>query len=179
MNWHKSRLILVICCSITIFSVGFALTQHIYYAFYAKGSYPIIRHKYIPQARLVDVSGNFLQDNELRRGKVILVLLSSECEACLKDGQFLKAVISKYSNIRFYGALLFWSEITVDHIEDKFPMKLFYDQDALLRHGLGVKSTPMKIYLEDGDVKKVWVGTPITPQAESAFIKEIDEISSK
>ena len=184
MNWHKSRWVLLIFGIITLSGVGYILIAE--YARHAKGS-PVTRPRYdpqimdkpLPEARLADASGVLLQDDELRCGKVILVLLSSECGACLKDGQFLEAVIVKHRNIRFYGALLFWSEATADQIKDKFPMKLFYDEDSLLRHRLRVTATPMKIYLYNGMVKKVWVGTPTTPQAQSMFIKEVEEIASK
>jgi hypothetical protein len=135
--------------------------------------------KPLPDVKLVDVSGKALQDDELRRGKVILVLLSSECDACFKDGEFLKAFVEKYSDVRFYGALLFWSDRTVNKIEDKLPMRLFFDQDSILRQWLEVTSVPMKLYLEDGVVKKVWTGTPIEPEVEAAFTKDMEEISSK
>jgi hypothetical protein len=191
MNWHntkwrKSRWILLICGLITLAVVGgYILVAH--YRHHAKGP-PVTRRSYNPQiidkplpdARLVGMSGIPLKNDELRNGKVILVLLSTECEPCLKDGQFLKSVIAKYRNIRFYGALLIWSEATVDNIEYKFPeLPLFYDEGSFLRRQLEVKSTPMKIYLDNGVVKQVWTGTPITPEAKSRFIKEFEEISSR
>ncbi len=184
MNGHKARLVILALCLIATFSISYTVFQHFYYA---KISRRIVRDKYQPNAigkplpipKLVDFSGNTLIDDELRQGKVILILLSSECEACYKDGQFLKTVVEKYRNIRFYGALLFWSDQSVAHIENKFPMKLFFDQDSVLRQSLEVKSVPLKIFLEDGVVRKIWAGTPTNSQTEGEFIRNLEEFASK
>jgi hypothetical protein len=109
----------------------------------------------------------------------MLVLLSSECESCAKEGRFLKAIISKYTGLRFYGAMLFWSDRSAGDIEGKFPMKLFFDHDALLRQALEVKAVPLKIYLEEGIVKKVWAGTAVTPEAQRAFVIDLEEVCAK
>lgn len=185
MNRYNSKLIVTAVCSciIAILSISYAVFQKQYYT---KKSQGLIRDRYnphvigkpLPVPRLIDFSGNVLGDSELRRGKIILVLLSSDCGACFEEGQFLRTIVDKYDNLRFYGVLLFWSDQSIDNIEEKFPMKLFFDDDSLLRQALEVKSFPLKIFLEDGIVKKIWAGTAVTPKTKGAFIKDIDELSN-
>src|SRR5262245_39889615 len=47
----------------------------------------------LPFASLIDSSNQSLSDSELRSGKVILVFLTPECDACLKDSEFLKGIV--------------------------------------------------------------------------------------
>jgi hypothetical protein len=65
-------------------------------------------------------------------------------------------------------------------VEGKFPtnLKLFVDEDFLLVKALEVRSVPLKIYLEDGVIKKIWSGTANNPQIEGKFLKDLDEISN-
>ncbi|MCI0339327.1 MAG: hypothetical protein L0226_17275 [Acidobacteria bacterium] len=183
--WHKimkSRWLVVVSLLIAIFSISYAVSQHF---FYAKRSRQISRDSYkpdvigkpLPELRLVDFSGNTLGDSELRHGKVILVILSSECDACFKEGQFLRTVVDKYSNLRFYGVLLFWSERSINGIEGKFPMKLYFDDNSVLQKTLEVKSVPLRIFMEDGIVKKVWTGTAGTLQGEESFVRYIEGLA--
>lgn len=51
-------------------------------------------------------------------------------------------------------------------------MKLFFDHDSLLRQALEVKAAPLKIFLEDGIVKKIWVGSSAAPEAKEAFVRD-------
>lgn len=144
------RLVVAGSCFIAMLSISYAVVQHIYFT---KQSSQIVRNRYNPQvigtslpvSRLVDFSGKILSDDELRRGKVFLVLLSTDCDACLKEGQFLESIIEKYKNLRFYGALVFWQDRSVGHMEGKFPtnLKLFVDEDFLLVKSLEVRSVPL------------------------------------
>jgi len=91
------------------------------------------------------------------------------------EGKFLEPLVNRYSDLRFYGALLFWSDQSRKGVEGKFPVKLFVDKDMLLQQALEVKVTPLKILLENGVVKKVWVGTSTTSGARDAFCRDLEE----
>jgi len=47
----------------------------------------------LPKANLVNISGKVLDDEKLRRGKVILVFTMTDCEPCNDENEFLKTVI--------------------------------------------------------------------------------------
>jgi len=182
MNGHKATLLVIGSCFIATLSVSYAAFHHF---FYTRGPQQTTLARYqsqaigkpLPDVNLANFSGEALSDDELRRGEVILVLLSSECEACFKEGRFLSDIIAKYDNLRFYGILVFWSERNISHIDGKFPMQVFFDQDSLLRHGLEVKSVPLKVFLEDGVIKKIRAGATINSQTEREFVKDLEELS--
>jgi len=173
-------------CFIAMLSISYAVTQHIYFK---RQSSQIVHSKYNPEVvgkplpthRLTDLSGKMLGDDELRRGKVFLVLLTVDCEACLKEGRFLEPIIDKYKNLRFYGALVFQQDISAEALKGKFPsnLKLFVDKDSLLLRGLKARAFPLKIYLENGVIRNIWAGTPNSPQVEGKFLEELGEISKR
>ena len=172
--------VVALCCCIALFSLSFAASQYFYFSKREQGGVhdaynERIIGKRLPEAKLIDLNGHALGDNELRDGKVMLVLLSSDCEPCSMEGQFLKTLVNKYSDLRFYGALLFWSDRSLNGVEGKFPVRLFVDQDMLLQQALEVKALPLKIFLEDGVVKKVWAGTSVTSGARDAFCRDLEE----
>ena len=184
MEQYKSGklgwVVVAVCC-IAMFRISYAASQCFYFLKkQQRGVHNVyndrIVGKPLPEAKLIDFNGHALGDGELRGGKVILVLLSSDCEPCFMEGQFLKTLVNKYSDLRFYGALLSWSDRGVSGVEGKFPMKLFYDQDLLLQQALEVRALPLKILLVDGVVKKAWAGTAINPEAREAFCKDLEEV---
>jgi len=185
MKWSKSKLITGVACFVALFSIGYAGFQHYHHAKQLQRidwSEVQLSHTVgtsLPDVRLVDLSGNAIKYNELRQGKVILVLLSSECDACLKEGQFLKSVVDKYPNIRFYSVLIFWSDQSIDHFKDKFPLKLFLDQDSRLRQAFEVKAVPVKLFLEDGVIRKTWIRARFNSRNENEFVKDLETISGK
>jgi hypothetical protein len=181
-----SRWVVAGSCFMAMLGISYAVVRYVYVT---KKSPQIVRNRYnpeviskpLPASRLVDLSGKMLSDDELRRGRVFLVLLSADCDACLKEGRFLESIIEKYKDLRFYGALVFWQDRSVSHLEGKFPanLKLFFDEDFIMVKALEVRSVPLKIYLEDGIIKKIWSGAVPDSQAEGKFLKELGEISNR
>lgn len=189
MGWERSgrmRWVVAGSCFIAMLSISYAVVQHI---FYTRQSSQMVRSKYDPEVvgkplptnRLTDLSGKMLSDDELRRGKVFLVFLTPDCEACLKEGWYLEPIIDKYKNLRFYGALVHQWDISADALGGKFPsnLKLFVDKDSLLLEALKARAFPLKIYLENGIIRNIWIGTPSSPQVEGKFLEELDEISKR
>jgi hypothetical protein len=135
----------------------------------------------LPNIQLADLSGKSLQDDEVRKGRVFLAILSPSCEACLVEGKFLKTVIERYSNFRFYGVFIFWRSEDLNEAESKFPanLKLFLDKDYALVKTFGIRSVPLKIYLENGVIKRIWQGAEDTPQNEARFLNDLDNIAKR
>jgi hypothetical protein len=132
---------------------------------------PSLIGKTIPVSHLVNLSGTELGTQELRRGKVILVLLTPDCASCLEEGEFLRASVNKRSDVRFYGAIPFGNrEDALKSAEGKFPFQVFFDEGALLSRELSTKGiVPVKLYLEDGIIKKTWIGSTKYYHTESEF----------
>jgi thiol-disulfide isomerase/thioredoxin len=129
-----------------------------------------VLHQPLPDSSLTELSGAVLDNSELRRGKVMLVLMTSECPLCVEEGQFLRTVIGKRDDVRFYGVVPYGTDKEVlREAADKFPFKLFFDEGYRLRRALKINRVPVKIYLEDGIIKKTWVGSTPFFRAEAEF----------
>jgi len=133
--------------------------------------------KPLPSAQLIDESNQILSDSELRHGRFILVFVTTDCDACLKESDFLRTVIDKQTNsIPFYGVISFGDkETSLREGKDKFPFKLLYDQNHQLAGQLGIVRVPIKVFVEDGVIKKSWGGATIDNQAKVTFTRWLEE----
>lgn len=131
----------------------------------------------LPDAKLIDLDSNLLTDDKLRKGKVVLVFVTPECAACLKESEFLSALINKRPDVEFYGVTSFGNpKETLENSEKKFPFKVYFDADSLLGLQLKITKVPIKIYLEDGIIKKVWGGATIKEEKKSEFINWLESV---
>jgi thiol-disulfide isomerase/thioredoxin len=131
----------------------------------------------LPSAELVDESKELLADSELKSGKIILVFITSDCDACRRESEFLKGVVSKRADIRFYGVISFGDmESSLRDAKPKFPFKVFYDRGFRLASELGIKRVPIKIFVENGIIKKSWGGATIDEKAQRDFVRWLTEV---
>ena len=132
--------------------------------------------KPLPAAELIDESNHVLPDSELRRGRLMLVFVTTDCDACMKESEFLSSVVEKHNNIPFYGVVSFGDkETSLREGKEKFPFKLLYDQNHRLAGQLGVVRVPIKVYVEDGIIKKSWGGATVNDEAKATFTKWLEE----
>lgn len=138
---------------------------------------PVDSGKPLPTAELVDDSKQLLADSELNSGKIILVFITSDCDACLRESEFLKGVVSKRTDIRFYGVISFGDmESSLRDAKQKFPFKVFYDRGFRLASQLGINRVPIKIFVDNGIIKKSWGGATINEKAQGDFVRWLTEV---
>jgi peroxiredoxin len=136
-----------------------------------------VLNKPLPQNSMVDITGAEINKQELLQGKVLLVSVTASCGSCLEEAQFLRTVVDKRSDLRFIGVISFGeSKDVLAAAEGKFPFKLYFDEGFRLARGLGINRVPIKIYVEDGVVKKTWVGSTIYHQSENEFNAWLDSL---
>src|SRR6185436_463595 len=115
--------------------------------------------KPLPVGRLVDVKGQELNATELTQGKVILVVMSLDCDFCKDEGQFLKSRIDRRKDVRFYGVMSFGDKKDLIPASERFPFNTYFDDGGRIRDALGIDRAPVKLYVENGIVKKTWIGS--------------------
>lgn len=141
----------------------------------AKG--PVDSGKSLPSAQLIDESNQMLGESELRKGKFVLVFVTSDCDACRKESEFLKGLVGKRSDVTFYGVVSFGDmESSLQEAKGKFPFKVYYDRGFQLAGQLGIKRVPIKIFVENGIIKKSWGGATIEDKAKADFVQWLDEV---
>jgi hypothetical protein len=126
--------------------------------------------KPLPAPHFFDVGGKPVPDEAWRKGKVVLVLLTTGCDSCRLEGAFLRTIVASRRDVRFLGVLSFeQDEQSLVAAQTIFPFPVVRDDRMELMRALGVSAVPIKIYLEDGVVKQSWGGASMDEQARNDF----------
>ena len=138
---------------------------------------PVDSDKSLPTAELVNESNQRLDDAQLRSGRVVLVFISADCDACQKESEFLKALVNRRTDIRFYGVISFGDmEDSLRVAKQKFPFEVFYDRGFQLAGQLGIKRVPIKVFVDNGIIKKSWGGATVDEKKKADFIRWLAEV---
>lgn len=133
--------------------------------------------KPLPEAHLVDITNNKLEERFVRNGKVVLVFVTADCDACKREAEFLRTIINSNDDVQFYGVISYGDKKgSLTAAEEIFPFKVFYDEGFKLAGALGINRVPVKIFLEDGVIKKAWGGATTDEERQAAFVSWLDEL---
>jgi hypothetical protein len=132
----------------------------------------------LPAVDLIGVDRTRLDDASLRKGKVMLVLLTTGCDACKLEGEFLRTVVDKRKDVNFYGVMSFeQNDAAAKLAETLFPFKVYRDAGRKLANTLHLGHVPIKIYLEDGVIKRSWDGATVDEQAKDEFTRWLTDLN--
>lgn len=131
---------------------------------------PEVINQPLPQANLVNISGQRLDDEKLRRGRVILVFEMIDCEPCDDENRFLKTVMDSRKDVSFFYVIPFGNKKQALQLaQDKYAAETFYDSGSMLSQSLEIYQVPIKVFLEDGVIKKVWLDATDNDQKQVEF----------
>ena len=123
----------------------------------------------LPKANLVNISGSFLDDEKLRRGKVIVLFTMTDCEPCDQENDFLKNLV-KRKDIPFIYVIPFGNkDESLKLAQSKYAFETYFDDGSQLSRSLELYKVPIKVFLEDGIIKKTWVGATVDNQHRAEF----------
>jgi hypothetical protein len=126
--------------------------------------------KPLPPARFFSVGSRPVPDASWRKGKVVLVLLTTGCDACRAEAEFLRTVVHAREDVKFLGVLSFeQDEPSLVAAQTAFPFPVVRDDRMELMRGLGLSGVPVKIYLQDGVIKQSWGGATMDDAAKLRF----------
>lgn len=129
-----------------------------------------VLNRTLPQADLVNLSDEKLADEELRRGKKVLVFMMPDCEPCDRENAFLKTVADGRPDLKFLYVIPFGSQDrTLKMAQAKYALAPFYDRGSNLSRSLDIYQVPIKVFLEDGVVKRVWLDATTTDEKQAEF----------
>ena len=133
--------------------------------------------KPLPHAKLLDVRGSKVDEQVIRNGKVILVFVTPDCDACVAETKFIATLLEKRKDVAFYGLIPFGRPPgSPDVLEKTFPFTVFYDEGNSFVGSMGINRVPVKVFLEDGIIKKGWIGAALTDEARQSFVKWFDSL---
>lgn len=130
----------------------------------------------VPPARFVAPGEIPVADDTWRKGKVVLVMLTTQCGACLSEAEFLRTVAGKRKDVKFLGVLSFeQDEPALRAAQTIFPFPVVRDDRMALMRGLGVYGVPVKVYLEDGVIRQVWGGASVDGEKRAQFTEWLEQ----
>jgi len=125
----------------------------------------------LPQAKLVNISGKVLQDDQLRRGKVVLTFTLTTCAICDQENDFLKTVVDSRKDVSFLYVIPFGPKDEVlKSAQSKYALETFYDEDSTIAKRLEIYRVPTMLFLENGIIKKTWLdGATVEEKSQAKF----------
>ena len=124
----------------------------------------------LPPASLINIAGQVLDDDKLRHGKVVLVFSLNECEPCDQENAFLKTAAVNNKSVKFYDVIPFGQkDQALKTAQRKYAFETFFDEHSMLSRSLQIYQVPVKIFVEDGVIKRVWLDATTEPEAQTAF----------
>jgi hypothetical protein len=131
---------------------------------------PAVLNRPLPKADLVNISGQPFEDEQLRRGKIVLVFMMTDCQPCDRENSFLKTVAGSRQDIKFLYVIPFGNkDASLKTSQAKYALDPFYDRGSNLSRSLDIYQVPVKIFLEDGIIKKVWLEATSSEQKQADF----------
>src|SRR5215212_5291543 len=119
----------------------------------------------LPPAELVNIFGTRLDDQRLRHGKVVLVFTLTSCKPCDQENEFLKTLISSRKDVNFFYVIPMGVKADVlREAHAKYAFETFYDEGSMLARNLEIYQVPLKVFVQDGVIKKTWVEATVTDQ---------------
>lgn len=132
----------------------------------------------LPAANLVDSSGARLDDNVLRKGRVILIFVAPNCPPCERESQFLKTSVEGRKDLSYYGVVSFGAtEASMNTAEKEFPFKVYFDGVPRLAGAMGLYRVPIKVFVEDGIIRKSWKGASTDETTKAEFTRWVEELN--
>lgn len=130
--------------------------------------------KPFPHSQLVDLDGLKVDEQILRQGRVVVVFISLECDACLTESKFLETLLGRRKDVTFFGVVPFGRPPSPREAAAKFPFTVFYDESGSFISKMGINRVPVKVFLEDGIIKKGWIGAVQTDKSKASFVEWLD-----
>lgn len=131
---------------------------------------PAVINQPLPKASLVNVSGEPLEDERLRRGKVVLVFMMPDCPPCDEENEFIKTVAGSRPDVSFIYVIPFGNKDAVlKWAQDKYSLDPLYDAGSNLSKSLEIYQVPIKIFLEDGIIRRTWLDATVGSQQQAEF----------
>jgi hypothetical protein len=124
----------------------------------------------LPKANLVSISGEPLEDERLRRGKIVLVFMMPDCPSCDEENAFIKTVAGSRQDVSFFYVIPFGGKDAVlKWAQGKYSLDPLYDVGSNLSKSLEIYQVPIKIFLEDGIIKRTWLDATDGNQKQAEF----------
>ena len=132
----------------------------------------------LPRGPMINLDNNRDEYEEVTKGKVLLVFLTTDCDACKKEASHMsQAIPSLASKLRIYGVCIEDRGTVIQFTEETHPdFPILLDHGAKILTRLGFRLMPTKVMLQDGIVTRMWYGSSAN---KAALIKDVGEVETR
>lgn len=95
-----------------------------------------------------------------------------DCEPCDREHALLKTIAGSRQDLRFLYVIPFGNKDEAL----KIAQAPFYDRGSNLSRSLDIYQVPIKVFLEDGIIKKVWLDATSSDQKQAEFKAWLDGV---
>jgi peroxiredoxin len=126
----------------------------------------------LPTTALLEQNGHPLSPDTLRKGKVLLIFLTTDCPACKKELVLLtQADAALAERVTVYGVGIQDQNLVAKFLRaNGFKTKFLFDQDGELMRSLHVKYFPARFVVENGLITKTTFGNS---RSQADLFKEL------
>jgi peroxiredoxin len=139
---------------------------------------PVFSRSSLPAGALINLATNVDSYATVNKGRVLLVFLTTNCDACKRESFTLSKVLQSLNpNTDVYGVCFEEREKVIPFVKEngiKFPVLL--DKGGRVFSGLGLTVFPAKVLMQNGTIIKTWFGSS---PSETDLIREIDEANGQ
>lgn len=101
---------------------------------------------------------------------MVLLFTMTDCEPCDQENDFLKNVVNKRKDIPFIYIIPFGNkDESLKLAQSKYAFETYFDDGSQISRTLELYKVPIKVFLEDGIIKKTWVGATVENQQRAEF----------
>lgn len=131
---------------------------------------PAVINRRLPEANLVNISGETLADERLRRGRAVLVFMMPDCQPCDQENDFLKTLAASRPDVTLIYVIPFGDrDEALKSARSKYAVEPFFDVGSGLSRGLQLYQVPVKVFIEDGIIKRTWPGAALDEREQAEF----------
>ena len=136
---------------------------------------PTTLNSVLPRSRLINLQTNDDEFNNVIKGKVLLVFLTVDCDACKTEVlNVAQALPSLSANVTTYGVYIEPREEVRSFVEThQINVPILLDTGGRILGQLGFKFMPTKVLLENGTIRKMWYGSSPDKDALLRDVKEV------
>src|ERR1051325_6878078 len=132
----------------------------------------------LPRAPLANLNTWHDEYQNVTKGKVLLVFITTDCDACRKElVNASHAAPCLASRVNVYGIGIEEPDTVkkfaeVNHID----LPMLWDHGAVMLRQLGFRLMPTKVLLQDGVILKIWHGSSAD---NNALLRDIREVGTR
>ena len=99
-----------------------------------------------------------------------MAFMMPDCVPCERENEFLKPIINSRKDVRFVYVIPFGNKhenLKLAH--NKYALEPFLDVGNNLSRKLELRQVPLKLFVEDGIIKRTFIDSAITPEVQDDF----------